>query len=79
SLQLSRSLFENGNISFLELLNADRSYYSAQMALKDSRIALATQYIALMKALGGGWDGVVDVSRPEVVDGVSHSLTKVGQ
>ncbi|WP_375608600.1 MULTISPECIES: efflux transporter outer membrane subunit [unclassified Bartonella] len=79
SLQLSRSLFENGNISFLELLNADRSYYSAQMALKDSRIALATQYIALMKALGGGWDGVVDVSRPEVVDGTSHSLVKVGQ
>ncbi|WP_039760698.1 efflux transporter outer membrane subunit [Bartonella queenslandensis] len=79
SLQLSRSLFENGNTSFLELLNADRSYYSAQMALKDSRIALATQYIALMKALGGGWDGVVDVSRSEVVDGVPHSLAKVRQ
>lgn len=79
SLHLSQSLFENGNTSFLELLNADRSYYSAQMALKDSRIALATQYIALMKALGGGWDGVVDVSRPEVVDGASHSLAKVGQ
>ncbi|OLL55931.1 efflux transporter outer membrane subunit [Bartonella henselae] len=79
SLQLSRSLFENGNTSFLELLNADRSYYSAQMALKDSRISLVTQYIALMKALGGGWDGVVDVSRPEVVDGVRRSRAKVGQ
>lgn len=79
SLQLSRSLFENGNTSFLELLNADRSYYSAQMALQDSRIALATQYIALMKALGGGWDGAVDVSRSEVVDGVPHSLAKVRQ
>ncbi|KEC55934.1 efflux transporter outer membrane subunit [Bartonella koehlerae] len=79
SLQLSRSLFENGNTSFLELLNADRSYYSAQMALKDSRISLVTQYIALMKALGGGWDGVVDVSRPEVIDGVRRSRTKVEQ
>lgn len=56
SLKLSRSLFENGNTSFLELLNADRSYYSAQMALKDSRVSLVTQYITLMKALGGlGW------------------------
>ncbi|WP_019221086.1 efflux transporter outer membrane subunit [Bartonella senegalensis] len=81
SLQLSRKLFENGNTSFLELLNADRSYYSAQMALKDSRISLVTGYVALMKALGGGWDGVVDVSRPEVVDGdgVRRSRAKVGQ
>ncbi|WP_330168303.1 efflux transporter outer membrane subunit [Bartonella grahamii] len=79
SLKLSRSLFENGNTSFLELLNADRSYYSAQMALKDSRVSLVTQYITLMKALGGGWDGVVDVSRPEVVDGAPHSRAKVGK
>ncbi|WP_208435392.1 efflux transporter outer membrane subunit [Bartonella phoceensis] len=79
SLQLSRKLFENGNTSFLELLNADRSYYSAQMALEDSRIAFVTQYVALMKALGGGWDGKVDVSRPEVVDGISRSRTKVRQ
>ncbi|GAA5107369.1 efflux transporter outer membrane subunit [Bartonella jaculi] len=79
SLKLSRSLFENGNTSFLELLNADRSYYSSQMALKDSRISLVTQYIALMKALGGGWDGVVDVSHPEIVDGAPRSHMKVGQ
>ncbi|WP_455481875.1 efflux transporter outer membrane subunit [Bartonella sp. B35(2025)] len=79
SLKLSRSLFENGNTSFLELLNADRSYYSSQMALKNSRISLATQYIALMKALGGGWDGVVDASRSEVVDGIIHPHTKVGK
>ncbi|VEJ44488.1 efflux transporter outer membrane subunit [Bartonella vinsonii] len=78
SLKLSRSLFENGNTSFLELLNANRSYYSAQMALKDSRVSLVTQYIALMKALGGGWDGVVDVYRPEVVDATSRSRAKVG-
>ncbi|EJF97703.1 efflux transporter outer membrane subunit [Bartonella taylorii] len=79
SLKLSRSLFENGNISFLELLNANRSYYSSQMALKDSRVSLVTQYITLMKALGGGWDGVVDVSRSEVVDGAPRSHTRVGQ
>ncbi|WP_336276673.1 efflux transporter outer membrane subunit [Bartonella sp. CB178] len=79
SLKLSQQLFENGTTSFFELLNANRSYYSSLMALKDSRIALATQYIALMKALGGGWDGTVDVSRPEVVDGAAHSRTRVRQ
>lgn len=79
SLKLSRNLFENGNTSFLELLNADRSYYSSQMSLKDSQISLVIQYIGLMKALGGGWDGVVEVSHSEVVDGVISSRTKVGK
>ncbi|WP_074381502.1 efflux transporter outer membrane subunit [Bartonella doshiae] len=79
SLRLAKRLFENGNTSFFELLSANRSYYSSQMTLKDSRIALVTQYIALMKALGGGWDGTVDVSRPEVVDGITNTRTKVGK
>lgn len=34
-----------------------------------SRVLLATDYIALNKALGGGWDGAVDSARPEIVDG----------
>ncbi|MCZ2328780.1 efflux transporter outer membrane subunit [Bartonella sp. F02] len=77
SLKLSQRLFENGSISSFELLNASRAYYSSQMAVKDSRIALAIHYIALMKALGGGWDGTVDVSRPEIVDNVPRSQMKV--
>ncbi|WP_455477916.1 efflux transporter outer membrane subunit [Bartonella sp. B10] len=79
SLEISRRLFNNGNTSFFELLNADRSYYSSQLALQDSRVSLVTRYIALMKALGGGWDGSIDVSRSEVVDGVTHSRIKVGK
>ncbi|AQX28511.1 MULTISPECIES: efflux transporter outer membrane subunit [unclassified Bartonella] len=79
SLQLSQGLFESGNTSYLELLNAHRSYYSSQMALRDSRIALAKHYIALMKALGGGWNGVVDVSRPEVVDTVTNLNVRIGR
>jgi hypothetical protein len=33
-----------------------------------SRVLVATEYIALNKALGGGWDGTVDTAKPEVVD-----------
>lgn len=79
SLKLSRDLFEGGNTSFLELLNADRSYYSSQMTLTDSRVALATYYVTLMKALGGGWDGAVDVSRSEIANGDSRQHMRVGQ
>ena len=36
--------------------------------LLQSRVSLATNYIALNKALGGGWDGAVDSAKPEIVD-----------
>lgn len=69
SLELSKTLFQDGNTSFLELLNAERSQFSADTSLIESRIAITTDYISLMKALGGGWDGAVDTQTPEVVDG----------
>jgi len=68
SLELARSLYESGNTSFLELLTAERSHYAAEQSYIDSRVTITKDYIALMKALGGGWDGVVNVSRPEIVD-----------
>lgn len=68
AFRLARALYENGMTGFLEVLDAERSLYSAQDSLIDSRIALASDYIALNKALGGGWDGVVEVSEPVIVD-----------
>ncbi len=66
---LSRSLYQGGSASFLNVLDAQRSLYGAEEALIQTRIAIATDYIALHKALGGGWDGMLDVSRPEIIDG----------
>jgi len=66
--RLSRSLYDAGTQSFFDLLDAERSQYSAEDSLLQSRIAIATDYIALAKALGGGWDGAIDSSRPEVID-----------
>ena len=65
---LSRSLYKSGESSFLDVLTAERSLYSAEDSLIDSRVLIATNYIALNKALGGGWDGLVDSSKPEIVD-----------
>lgn len=69
ALTLSRSLYQSGNTSFLELLNAERSHYSSEQSLIDSRVSITKDYISLMKALGGGWNGVVDDAKPEIVDG----------
>jgi outer membrane protein, multidrug efflux system len=66
--KLSRTLYQTGTQSFLDVLDAERSLYSAEDSLLKSRVAIAKDYIALAKALGGGWNGKIDSSKPEVVD-----------
>lgn len=66
--KLSRSLYQTGAVSFLDVLDAERSSFSAQDAQIQSRVLLTTYYISLQKALGGGWTGEVETSTPEVVD-----------
>jgi NodT family efflux transporter outer membrane factor (OMF) lipoprotein len=66
--RLSRTLYREGSTSFLDVLDAERSLYSAEDLLIQSKVAIATNYIALNKALGGGWNGDVDTSKPEIVD-----------
>jgi outer membrane protein TolC len=50
------------------VLDAERSAYSADDSVLQSRVAIATDYIALNKALGGGWNGEIDTVRPEIID-----------
>lgn len=66
--KLSRSLFETGSTSFIDVLDAERSLYSAEDSLIQSKVSAAKDYIALAKALGGGWADPVDVSTPLIVD-----------
>jgi len=66
--ELSRFLWRTGSSSFLDVLDAERSLHSTEDTLIQSRVAIATDVIALAKALGGGWDDPVIVDRPEVVD-----------
>ncbi len=65
---LSRELNKAGASDFLDVLDAERSLYSAEESVIQSRASIATDYIALNKALGGGWDGKIDVSTPVVID-----------
>lgn len=68
ALRVSRELYTSGSSNFLNVLDAERSTFSAETSLIDSRVGIANSYIALMKALGGGWDGEVDIDSPTVVD-----------
>lgn len=68
AVELARALYQSGASSFLDVLVAERSAYSADDTLLASRVAIATDYVALNKALGGGWTGKVDDRTPAVVD-----------
>ncbi|WP_248308363.1 efflux transporter outer membrane subunit [Bosea sp. 124] len=66
--RLSRSLYQSGAASFLDVLDAERSLYSAEDTLLQSRVAVTSNFVALNKALGGGWDKPVEVELPRVID-----------
>jgi NodT family efflux transporter outer membrane factor (OMF) lipoprotein len=55
ALDLATQRYTSGLTSFLDVLDAQRSVYSAEEALTQSRGAIATDLIAIYKALGGGW------------------------
>ena len=55
AVELSTKLYTEGQIEFLNLLDAQRSLYNSEDALVQSNRNLSTNLIALYKALGGGW------------------------
>ena len=65
---LSRTLWVNGSSSFLDVLDAERSLFSAEDALLQSRVAVAIDHVALAKALGGGWTRPVETAKREAAD-----------
>ncbi len=52
---LSAQRYDKGQTSYLEVLESERQSFDAQLALAQTRTALMNAYIALYKALGGGW------------------------
>lgn len=66
--RLSHELNSEGATSLLDVLETERSLYSVEEDLIDSQADIATYYIALHKALGGGWSGDPRIETPAVVD-----------
>ena len=66
--RIARALYERGSTSFIDELDAERSLYSSQDTLLRNEVLLAERYIALFKALGGGWSGRIEVTQPQIVE-----------
>jgi NodT family efflux transporter outer membrane factor (OMF) lipoprotein len=56
AVDLAMKLYLVGKTDFLNVLNAQRALYVTEDALTQSTRTLATNLIALYKALGGGWE-----------------------
>ena len=66
--ELSRTLYASGSSSFLDVLDAERSLYSAEDSLLRSRVAVAIDHVALAKALGGGWSRPIGSAKTQTAD-----------
>jgi NodT family efflux transporter outer membrane factor (OMF) lipoprotein len=56
ALQMSNDLYTQGLVAFLNVLDAQRAVYGSENDLAQSEANMASNLVALYKALGGGWD-----------------------
>jgi outer membrane protein, multidrug efflux system len=56
AVTLAKECYRRGLTTFLDVLTAENSLYTAQSNLSQSEANLLTDLISLYKALGGGWD-----------------------
>lgn len=55
TLQRARGLYASGAVSYIEVLDAERSLFSTQQAILDLKLSQQVNEINLFTALGGGW------------------------
>ena len=55
AVKLATQLYAQGETDFLSVLIAQRALFSVQDSLVQSERAVATDLVAVYKALGGGW------------------------
>lgn len=59
ALQISENRYQSGYSAYLDVLDAQRVYNDAALALIQSRQARLVATVALFKALGGGWQPTI--------------------
>jgi NodT family efflux transporter outer membrane factor (OMF) lipoprotein len=61
SLDLIRTQYQLGGITYINLLNAQRTYQQTRLSLVQAQANRLADTVALFQALGGGWWNRVDV------------------
>ena len=56
AVQMANDLYIQGLVPFLNVLDSERTLYSSEIDLAQSEANMASNLVALYKALGGGWE-----------------------
>jgi NodT family efflux transporter outer membrane factor (OMF) lipoprotein len=56
ALEMANELYRQGLVAFLNVLDAQRTLYFSESDLAQSEASMASNLVALYKALGGGWE-----------------------
>ena len=56
AVEMANELYVRGLNDFLNVLDTQRSLYATENDLAQSEAAMASNLVALYKALGGGWE-----------------------
>jgi outer membrane protein, multidrug efflux system len=56
AMQMANELYTRGLVDFLNVLESQRSLYASESELAQSETVMASNLVALYKALGGGWE-----------------------
>ena len=60
---MANDLYTQGLVPFLNVLDAQRTLYTSESDLAQSEASMASNLVALYKALGGGWENDLDSCR----------------
>ncbi|HYP81973.1 efflux transporter outer membrane subunit [Variovorax sp.] len=63
--RLARKRYDGGYTSYLEVLDAERSLFNAQLQLSQSQADVLLQATQLYKSIGGGWVDLAGQKAPE--------------
>ena len=72
--RLAQLRFDNGYTSYLEVLDANRSLFDAELNYAQTKATLFRSFVNLYKAMGGGW--VTEADKMTGQDIVKESSTK---
>lgn len=56
ALRLSQARYDAGVVDYLEVLDSERTFFDAELRHSQAHRSVLTSFVALYKALGGGWD-----------------------
>jgi multidrug efflux system outer membrane protein len=72
--RLAQVRFDNGYTSYLEVLDANRSLFNAELSYAQTKATLFRSFVNLYKAMGGGW--VIEADKMTGQDVAKESSTK---